>query len=323
MLTLKDRFLFYSLFLAEFFALKLSTGRGAQQRMWKTFEAALVKKFSPAGKNKLPIPVERVSNISPQDFSNEFLKKFKPVVLENFCGSWPAAEKWNFEYLMKHYGHLQIPVTKHDKMGEELLSLEYLLSSYLNASEHRQVHFLPLFDAAPELKSLLDSGPLRKLANLSEQMPFVSKPYIGPAHYCSNFHSDIGNNFLLNFCGEKTALLYPFSETPFLYPIAKIPLRHSFSFYAKFGRSSEPDFNAEKFPLVQFATPLEAKLFPGDVLFLPVFFWHQIHYDAPAIGVGNWWPDVKSNFSVSPLFSLFGSSQLARAYHLFGRNGMS
>ena len=40
-------------------------------------------------------PIERVKNISKEDFYNNYFKKQKPVVIEGLTNDWPAYEKWN------------------------------------------------------------------------------------------------------------------------------------------------------------------------------------------------------------------------------------
>ena len=41
--------------------------------------------------------IERVKTISKEDFYNHYVKKQKPVVVEQLTQDWPAFKKWNLE----------------------------------------------------------------------------------------------------------------------------------------------------------------------------------------------------------------------------------
>jgi len=54
-------------------------------------------------------------------------------------------------------------------------------------------------------------------------------------------------------------------------------------------RSDVPDFDhvdLARYPMVARATAFEAVLEPGDVLFIPSYWWHEIRVDEPAVSVG-------------------------------------
>src|SRR3989338_9244008 len=145
MMVKRDRFIFYLLYLAEFLTHQFKMGHGYHDKMWKNFESVLRQRLSSSNKSPVPLTVDRVRDITPHDFSNEYLRKLKPVVLEGFCRSWPAAQKWNFKYLMKHYGDIQAPLSK-DSNGAagESLTLKAVLEAILNNAESRYIDFLPL-----------------------------------------------------------------------------------------------------------------------------------------------------------------------------------
>ncbi len=114
-------------------------------------------------------------------------------------------------------------------------------------------------------------------------------------------------------------MLLSLSETPLLYPRAGCPPAGTYSFRTKLSENIMFDSKFEEFPLARFAQQMEAKLFPGDVLFLPVFTWHQAHYETPTIGVGNWWPSFKDSFFASPLFALLSLPRYVEAHQLHRR----
>ena len=114
-------------------------------------------------------------------------------------------------------------------------------------------------------------------------------------------------------------ILFSLSETPFLYPRAECPLPGTYSFRTRCSEDFIFDSKFEEFPLTRFAQRMEAQLFPGDVLFIPVFTWHQAYYKTPTIGVGNWWLSFQDSFFASPLFALLSIPRYAETYQLHRR----
>lgn len=69
-------------------------------------------------------------------------------------------------------------------------------------------------------------------------------------------------------------------------------------------RSDVPDFDhvdLERYPLVARATAFETVLEPGDVLFIPSYWWHEIRVDEPAVSVGF---DIKAGAWAHRTFAL-------------------
>ena len=55
-------------------------------------------------KDKLNLlPVDRVGDISTEEFTNKYFVPHVPVVLRDFDKDWPALKKWNFDYFKNTY----------------------------------------------------------------------------------------------------------------------------------------------------------------------------------------------------------------------------
>jgi ribosomal protein L16 Arg81 hydroxylase len=92
-------------------------------------------------------------------------------------------------------------------------------------------------------------------------------PWIGPAGSFTPLHHDLTNNFLCQLVGRKHVKLVPPSETPKLYND-----RHVFS---AVGDLDAADL-ASRFPLAASARFYDLVLQPGEILFIPVGWWHQV-----------------------------------------------
>ena len=54
--------------------------------------------------------ISRVKSISKQDFRRLYLKPQKPVIIEEFDGSWAAHSKWNLDYIKQVAGDKIVPL---------------------------------------------------------------------------------------------------------------------------------------------------------------------------------------------------------------------
>lgn len=89
-------------------------------------------------------------------------------------------------------------------------------------------------------------------------------------------HAHIHSYFLQHLLGEKRVRLFSPAATALLY-------------HNGVRRSAVEDFDAvdlERFPRVAAAEAWEGLLAPGDVLFLPTYWWHEIRVDDLAVSMG-------------------------------------
>ena len=85
-------------------------------------------------------------------------------------------------------------------------------------------------------------------------------------------HFDALSNLLAQIRGRKRVLLFPPSQSFRLYPF---PVGHPRDNYAMVLDPNAAD-NATTFPAFHGARALEATLSPGDVLWLPKYYWHYV-----------------------------------------------
>ena len=88
--------------------------------------------------------------------------------------------------------------------------------------------------------------------------------------------------FSLKFTEKKHWYLYPPKNDIFLTP----PITKSPYFYSDFNPDN-PDY--KKFPTARFLTTYECVLRPGDILYNPPLWWHQVKNLNHSIGVGFRW----------------------------------
>jgi hypothetical protein len=92
--------------------------------------------------------------------------------------------------------------------------------------------------------------------------------WIGPKNTFTPLHHDLTNNLLVQFVGRKRVILVSPAETPRLYNDVHV--------FSRVGNLAAPDLDLAAYPLVEGVTFAEVILNPGDALFIPIGWWHQI-----------------------------------------------
>ncbi|VDL91586.1 unnamed protein product [Schistocephalus solidus] len=226
---------------------------------------------------------------------------------------WPAVRNWNLNYLTKNInGNIQF------RMGRKGISVfqRECDALYISATVDDFAQWVnnscqpnnPFIDyscsewwayasylhmpACPPLKSLIEDVPW---STLSPYFPKNSDStfWLGTSGSHTACHYDTyGVNFVLQVLGQKRWILFPPSDTQFMYP-TRIPLEESTVF-------SEVNFQQVdfiNFPLVLNTSPTVVVLQPGDVLFVPRHWWHfveSIEGDGSVTCAVNLWLDQPS-----------------------------
>lgn len=106
----------------------------------------------------------------------------------------------------------------------------------------------------------------------------------------SSTHYDPYHNLLCPIAGERKVTLWPPSSTSQLYPLA---------LSGEASNHSAVDFTAPdyvRFPLYREAEKksLQVTISPGDALFIPEGWWHQVDASDVALAINIWWASVTS-----------------------------
>lgn len=227
-------------------------------------------------------PVERVKTISPQDFIEKYVKPQKPVVIEQLTHDWPAYEKWSLSYLKDIAGEVEVPLydnrpaSAKNKFNEPHAKMK--LKDYVNLLKQGPTEYrIFLFNLMKEVPELQKQYKMPNLGlKFLKKLPFL---FFGAEKSSVFMHYDIdfANILHIHFEGKKRCIIYPSSETNYLYkvPNALICL-------------NEIDFNnpdIKKFPALQLAKGYEAYLEHGEALYMPEGYWHNMTYLTPGFSM--------------------------------------
>ena len=134
--------------------------------------------------------------------------------------------------------------------------------------------YLDLADATEGLPPYLGNLELRELNSMCHWPAYFEKMgpprfWIGPAGTVTPLHSDFDDNIFAQVWGSKRIFLAPPHHDEFLYPREANPVLFGSPFDPE-----APDF--ERYPLARQATMLEVIVNPGDMLYIPAGWYHQV-----------------------------------------------
>ena len=244
--------------------------------------------------------IERVV-LSPEQFRRDYLARHRPVVLAGLGARW--VEKWSLERIKQRFGDRPIEADTEAFYGDDrrkhTLPFADLIDSVLAGSRTYRLQLIDFFQRFPELQAELDAD-LYYEPYLRRKL-FANGLWIAPAGNLSDFHHDFRlDNFNVQIDGRKRFLLVAPDQYPFLYPW-------------RFGLSPIDPFapDLQRFPAFARATVHEAVLEPGDVIYIPQYWWHRVWALAPSLNLNTFvWGEL------SPWTTTRGMPALARAVFL-------
>jgi hypothetical protein len=220
-------------------------------------------------------PVERVKRITPAQFIKGFVKPQKPLVIEQLVEDWPARKIWNFEYFKDIAGDLEVPLYNSKPITSKFMYNEpqakMKLGEYIDLLQKEPTDLrLFLFNLIKERPALQEHIKIPETGLcLLKGLPFL---FVGGQDSKVFMHHDIdfANILHIHLYGKKKCLIFPPSETKYLYKVPNsLKTNDSIDF-------SDPDFGA--FPALAYAKGYETELKPGETLYMPEGYWHYMHY---------------------------------------------
>lgn len=221
--------------------------------------------------------VEKRAHVPRAEFMERYVRGSRPVVLTGVARHWPALKRWSPQDLRERFGHLDVEiqaersadpnyeVNKLDHKRSVRLSdfVDRVLAGgasndyYLTANNEalQQPGFAPLLD---------DIGALPDFCNRAELAQRASF-WFGPAGTVTPLHHDTLMLCHTQIVGRK--------RWRFISPLQSPKLYNHFEVYSPIDLD-RPDL--DRYPLLRDVTVLEVIAEPGDTVFLPLGWWHQV-----------------------------------------------
>lgn len=239
------------------------------------------------------LPIDRVENITREEFQEKYMKPQKPVIIRNFFGKdAPLYKKWTFDFFQRELGHIDVGIfddeANKNKADRSYKAPDFYMKfgEYLDLVQEgptqKRIFLFNVFKHKPELFNDFEFPNLTD--KFLKKHPFV---FFGGKGSVTRIHHDmdLNNVFLTELIGKKRVLLFSPEYSRLLY-------RFPFNVHTSID-PTKPDY--EKYPGLDKVRGYDLTIESGDTLFMPSEYWHHIEYEAGSMGIAvrSWSPFVK------------------------------
>lgn len=251
-------------------------------------------------------------------FARSCTKGGVPVVLKNTIIKKWVAQKWSPIYLRTKLKTLRGIYENNNRwfgpyfiLSKPLIEHAVRKNPYKTDIELSSDDFFQRLDKPSQNRYHYFSGDIDQLGDwaYSEIQPIQElllpnpkrssiNAWIGQPHVIAHCHYDGYHNFYAQLYGIKKFTLFRPTNWPGLYPY---PFLHPSHAQAQVNASSEED--VEAFGLVRRVEAMEVVLGPGDLLYIPPLWFHEVESLSISISV-NVWTDSQQTELVERIFSL-------------------
>ena len=221
--------------------------------------------------------VEKRSRVSRDEFFERYVRGCRPVVLTDLARDWPAMQRWSFAEFKRRYGALAVQVqsgrdsdanfeinkVQHRRETNFAAFVDRILTSTETNDEYLTANNELL--RRPEFNGLLDEvGPLPDfcIASALRHSAFL---WVGPAGTRTPLHHDTVMLFHTQIVGRK--------RWRFVSPLSGPHLYNDYDVYSPVNFES---LDLQRFPDAAKVKVLDVVVEPGETIFLPLAWWHQV-----------------------------------------------
>ncbi|MES9509804.1 cupin-like domain-containing protein [Streptomyces sp. NPDC000609] len=210
-----------------------------------------------------------------------------PLVCTGLLEKWPARTAWNPEDLTRRHGDrrvtalLDLPATgvlfPQDQRHYER---ELTFADFLDRMTSATAASAPCYLAYQRAHEIFDPADCDFTALLPDNGHATdTRVWIGSAGTRSMLHSDLKDNLFCQVWGEKSVILISWNDSRAAYPFPDNLVNSQIDL-------AEPDMS--RFPRLRDAVLHHVRMRPGDLLYIPRGWWHDIRAHSPSISVNHW-----------------------------------
>ncbi|MBS0411922.1 MAG: cupin-like domain-containing protein [Proteobacteria bacterium] len=223
------------------------------------------------------VGIERRAGLSADEFLERYYAANRPVILTGEMEGWPALKLWTPDYLKARVGSAMVeyqhgraadPRFERDKDAHRARGPFDAFIDAISAPDAGNDTYMTAYNAVANTEALsplaVDLGRLDKVLapDASGMM------WIGPAGTLTALHHDLTNNLIAQVTGRKRLLVLPAAEVGRLYND-----QHVFS---RLTDLEDPALDFAAFPRLTGARAYPVTLEAGEILFMPLAWWHQV-----------------------------------------------
>jgi hypothetical protein len=201
-----------------------------------------------------------------------------PFLIEGIVGRWPLTTQ-SPDILRQRHGHMQVRARVGDYINTAFAPDRAM-------QDMTMAEYLDLADSTDGLPPYLGNLELRELNSMCHWPTWFDKMgparfWIGPAGTVTPLHCDFDDNIFAQIWGNKRIFLAPPHHDEFLYTKEASAIL--------FGSPFDPEApDYQQFPLAQQANMIEVLVQPGDMLYVPAGWYHQVRALTFSLSSNRW-----------------------------------
>lgn len=247
--------------------------------------------------------IPRLPYPSVPEFEENFLREGRPVVISGALSRWNALQNWNLPDLDAKVGRFSAPIKRTSRRTGEIDVITMKIGAFLkkmNDPEGRSEFKYYLAD----FRLLQKNRPTNEIGRVLAQ-DLGDVEYIPPADYgntslfvgadsesCCHYHHK-SEAFLAQIAGRKTIFLIHPEHSSRLIRQPGMP----FNFSASQFKEPAADFYQQ----LEGVSGLRVDLNPGDLLYIPLHWWHYVFSYEEHISLTYWFRACWKNWKKSPV----------------------
>jgi lysine-specific demethylase 8 len=230
--------------------------------------------------------VERIAASDEAEFVRNYVHASRPVILTDVMEDWPAQRRWSLERLASEFGDRTVTVGETEAgqlvvdRSSGVVQREMALGDFIDRlrSGNPGCYLLSSLDERlPELLEDLRFEAIGPKASWRSLRMWISAPDTR-----AGLHHDLPENFLAQVLGRKRVILIHRRHRRDVY-------RHGlFHGAPNFSAVDAEDPDYVRFPRFRRVETLTVDLEPGEILYIPRLWWHQIRSLDLSMSVNQW-----------------------------------
>lgn len=255
--------------------------------------------------------IARVDSPTKEVFHQDIIPRRQPVIITGALQGAKVLARWQADYFRSAIGATEVHV--------EISPTNYFppLDGQTSAPIKRQTRQMAFADYADALfaenhtadklymseELLADKFPIlaadvEPLTCLDRGLQIINSFWLGSAETVTPLHYDLIYNLAVQVWGRKRFTLFAPDQLAYLYPF---PTRSRFGHFSRVN-IEQPD--VVRFPKFPQAQPIQCTLEPGEMLYIPPFWWHHVHSLDTAILLNYTWKLAWREYLARPALRL-------------------
>lgn len=238
----------------------------------------------PMQQNGHRTPVAELTELpSWDDFYTHYVRANRPVVFRGAGRSQRAFKKWTDEYLVGLWGSrrkVDAEIKKIEERGGKSIQMPFDEFAKEIYKVSRKDELYAVIGLEDDQKALVDID-FPEPARCKEIWPQSVTLWMSAGGTMSVLHNDDAENFLILLDGTKELMLVHQDEVP----------NHYASIAEVRGASPVRQDNVDlvNFPRFANVSWQYGEMHPGDMVFIPHTYWHQVNSVGRNLGINIWW----------------------------------